>query len=108
MNLYINSLKNPYIIVTIVLIVIVVGIISYLDDKANKNNKKSFLGHCKLIMICVLSALIMLFGYIFIENSSFCKMKVSVAPATTAVPSTSIPDVDLSFTDNVLNGDPGF
>ena len=93
MNNYIDALKKPSIIITIILIVIVVALISYLDDKANKNNKKSFLGHCKLIMICVLSALIMLFGYIFIENSSEL---------------VSAKNAPVFFTDNVMNGDPGF
>ena len=100
MKLYINTLKNPYIIIIIILIAIVVGLISYLDDKANKNNKKSFLGHCKLIMICLLSALIMLFGYIFIENSSFGNTSSSSSPVSNLD--------NFTFNDDILKGDPGF
>jgi UDP-N-acetylmuramyl pentapeptide phosphotransferase/UDP-N-acetylglucosamine-1-phosphate transferase len=99
MKLYINTLKNPYIIIIIILIAIVVGLISYLDDKANKNNKKSFLGHCKLIMICLLSALIMLFGYIFIVNSSFGNTSSN----------SPVSNLDnFTFNDDILKGDPGF
>tara|TARA_B110000208_G_scaffold128802_1_gene156496 strand:+ start:337 stop:642 length:306 start_codon:yes stop_codon:yes gene_type:complete len=101
MNLYINALKNPYVIIIIILIAIVVGLISYLDDKANKNNKKSFLGHCKLIMICLLSALIMLFGYLFIENSSLC------VTSNNAISVNSVP-TSIVFSDDILKGDPGF
>lgn len=104
MNLYLDSLKNPYVIVVIVLIIIVVGSISYLDDKANKNNKKSFLGHCKLIMICLLSALIMLFGYIFIDKSSFSLNSI-VGGTTPLLPETNAP---LVFSEEILKGDPGF
>lgn len=97
MKLYIDTLKNPYIIIIIILIIIVVTLISYLDDKANKNNKKSFLGHCKLIMICLLSALIMLFGYLFIENSSF---------TLNIQKSNNIGD--MIFSEKILNGTPDF
>ena len=98
MNNYIDALKKPSIIITIILIAIVVGLISYLDDKANKHNKKSFLGHCKLVMICLLSALIMLFGYIFIENSS-------------EIVSNNISNINTNqmvFNDDIMRGDPGF
>lgn len=105
MNLYIDTLKNPYIIVIIILIVIVVGSISYLDDKANKQNKKSFLGHCKLIMICLLSALIMLFGYIFIEKYSL--VQTGGGGSNVSVPKTSAKNA-LVFSENVMNGSPDF
>ena len=48
-------------------------------------------------MICLLSALIMLFGYLFIEKSSFGNGSniVSTEPK-------------LMFNDDILGGDPGF
>ena len=105
MNLYLNTLKNPYVIIIIILIAIVVGLISYLDDKANKNNKKSFLGHCKLIMICLLSALIMLFGYLFIENSSF---SIGSSSNNSVTVTNAIGSNNFMFNEDVLKGDPGF
>ena len=105
MSLYINTLKNPYIIIIIILIIIVVGLISYLDDKANKNNKKSFLGHCKLVMVCLLSALIMLFGYIFIENST---LGTNNNPVTEIANIQPISDSNFIFNEDMLKGEPGF
>ena len=106
MNLYLNTLKNPYVIIIIILIAIVVGLISYLDDKANKNNKKSFLGHCKLIMICLLSALIMLFGYLFIENSPFILSNSANSTLSTDVSVSN--SNNFMFNEDILKGDPGF
>ena len=92
MDNYTNILKNKKVLLLFGLITILIFGLSYLDDRANKNNKKTALGHCKLVFICNMSALIMLIGYIYIIN-----------PVTSTVQSNN-----LTFIDKFEQGEPNF
>ena len=92
MENYTNILKNKKVLLLFGLITILIFGLSYLDDRANQKNKKTTLGHCKLVLICNMSALVMLIGYIYITSAVTIKVQPN----------------NLTFIDKFEQGEPNF
>ena len=85
-------LQNPYIILLFITIVIFVIIIGCMDDKLNKNNKKSIVGYTKLVLLCLICSLGMLIALIQIIKTGKLKVRVN----------------NFNFDMEKITGEPGF